>query len=88
MVETFARWATRYIHFHRCRHPREMGIAEVGQFLESVHDFIRDCRAKDIRIHRAVVTDAGNLSNFPVLSQDPLFLPALCDLLTSHGIEC
>jgi hypothetical protein len=36
MVETFARWASLYIHFHRCRHPREMGIAEVGQFLESV----------------------------------------------------
>jgi integron integrase len=32
-VETFARWAARYIRFHQCRHPRDLGIAEIGQFL-------------------------------------------------------
>jgi integron integrase len=29
----YVEWATRYIHFHRLRHPQEMGAAEVAAFL-------------------------------------------------------
>jgi integron integrase len=35
-VETYARWVARYVRFHHCRHPRDLGLAEVGQFLQSV----------------------------------------------------
>jgi hypothetical protein len=31
-----ATWICRFIHFHNKRHPREMGSAEVGRFLEHV----------------------------------------------------
>jgi integron integrase len=34
--ERYANWALRYILFHRKRHPRDLGAAEVGQFLEHV----------------------------------------------------
>jgi hypothetical protein len=33
---TFADWSRRFILFHGKRHPRELGIAEVGQFLQSI----------------------------------------------------
>jgi hypothetical protein len=32
----FVDWSRRFILFHGKRHPREMGLTEVGQFLESV----------------------------------------------------
>src|SRR5258707_1283255 len=35
-VAAFADWAHRFILFHNKRHPREMGLAEVGQFFESI----------------------------------------------------
>jgi hypothetical protein len=35
-VEALADWSLRFIRFHGRRHPREMGLTEVGQFLESV----------------------------------------------------
>ena len=35
-VTSFAAWACRYILFHGKRHPREMGRAEIGRFLEHV----------------------------------------------------
>lgn len=31
--DCYVQWITRFIHFHRKRHPREMGAAEVEQFL-------------------------------------------------------
>ena len=30
---TYCDWITRFIRFHRKRHPSEMGAEEVGQFL-------------------------------------------------------
>jgi integron integrase len=35
-VDTFADWARRFILFHGKRHPRDMGLPEVGQFLQSI----------------------------------------------------
>jgi hypothetical protein len=35
-VAAFADWSRRYILFHGKRHPRELGLPEVVQFLESV----------------------------------------------------
>ena len=35
-VAAFADWSLRLIRFHGKRHPRELGLPEVGQFLESV----------------------------------------------------
>ena len=35
-VAAFADWNRRFILFHGKRHPRDMGAAEVGQFLDSV----------------------------------------------------
>jgi hypothetical protein len=29
-------WSRRYILFHDKRHPRELGLPEIGQFLESL----------------------------------------------------
>jgi integron integrase len=36
IVAAFVDWCLRFILFHGKRHPRELGLAEVGQFLESV----------------------------------------------------
>lgn len=30
------RWAKRFIRFHECRHPRELGALEIGQFLSQL----------------------------------------------------
>jgi integron integrase len=35
-VIAFADWSRRFILFHGKRHPRELGLTEVGQFLESI----------------------------------------------------
>ena len=32
-VETYEQWLRRFLRFHRLRHPREMGSAEVNAFL-------------------------------------------------------
>jgi Phage integrase, N-terminal SAM-like domain len=32
----FAEWSRRFILYHGKRHPRELGLSEVGQFLQSV----------------------------------------------------
>ena len=34
--ERFAHWIVRFILFHGKRHPRELGLAEVDQFLEQL----------------------------------------------------
>jgi len=31
--QTYVHWIVRYIRFHKLRHPKEMGAAEVGAFL-------------------------------------------------------
>ena len=38
----FAHWGRRFILFHGKRHPRELGLAEVSQFLESVAQTEKD----------------------------------------------
>jgi hypothetical protein len=35
-VAAFVDWSRRFILFHNKRHPREMGLSEIGQFLEAV----------------------------------------------------
>src|SRR5438105_3148290 len=35
-VEAFAAWVVRFIFFHHLRHPRDLGLAEVGAFLHEV----------------------------------------------------
>jgi integron integrase len=35
-VTAFADWSRRFILFHGKRHPRDLGLAEIGQFLQSV----------------------------------------------------
>jgi integron integrase len=32
-IQTYERWLRRYLRFHRMRHPREMGSAEINAFL-------------------------------------------------------
>ncbi len=32
-MDTYERWLRRFLRFHRLRHPREMGSAEVNVFL-------------------------------------------------------
>jgi integron integrase len=32
-ISTYVDWIKRYIHHHKLRHPAEMGVVEVGQFL-------------------------------------------------------
>jgi hypothetical protein len=41
-VAAFADWSLRFILFHGKRHAREMGLTEVGQFLESVAQIEKD----------------------------------------------
>src|SRR5437762_9481691 len=41
-VAAFADWSRRFILFHGKRHPRELGVPEVGQFLESTAQTARD----------------------------------------------
>ncbi|MCI0460538.1 MAG: phage integrase N-terminal SAM-like domain-containing protein [Gemmataceae bacterium] len=35
-VAAFAAWSRRFILFHGKRHPRDLGLPEIGQFLESL----------------------------------------------------
>jgi site-specific recombinase XerD len=35
-IAAFADWCRRFILFHNKRHPSEMGLSEIGQFLEAV----------------------------------------------------
>lgn len=34
--ECYVQWIRRYLLFHHQRHPREMGLTEIGQFLQHV----------------------------------------------------
>ena len=35
-IETFALWVRNYIVFHAKRHPRELGVGDIGRFLADV----------------------------------------------------
>jgi hypothetical protein len=41
-VADFADWNRRFILFHGKRHPRELGLPEIGQFLESIAQTQKD----------------------------------------------
>jgi Phage integrase, N-terminal SAM-like domain len=41
-VAAFADWARRFILFHARRHPRELGLPEIGQFLGSIAQTEKD----------------------------------------------
>jgi KaiC/GvpD/RAD55 family RecA-like ATPase len=63
------------------------GYLASGHVLQTVRDVISEKRKTQTPIKRAVISDAGNLApDFPALRNEPAFLPALCDLLTSEGI--
>jgi KaiC/GvpD/RAD55 family RecA-like ATPase len=63
------------------------GFLAPGFVLQTVRDIIREKRKSQTPIRRAVISDAGNIApNFPALKDDPVFIPALCDLLTTEGI--
>ena len=34
--QTYAGWLKRFVRYHGCRHPREMGDREIGLFLTSL----------------------------------------------------
>ncbi len=60
-----------------------------GDVLSTVEATIRDMRWEQRRIDRAVIIDTANIpSSFPLLGsdEDPMFLPALFDLLNGHRI--
>jgi hypothetical protein len=40
--ERYAEWARRFILFHGKRHPRELGLAEAGRFLEHLAQSAKD----------------------------------------------
>ena len=64
------------------------GYVAPGHVLETVRAIIAEKRRDGMKITRAVVTDTGNIaSSFPALADDPMFLSALCLLLTSEGIS-
>ncbi|HTP65708.1 MAG TPA: phage integrase N-terminal SAM-like domain-containing protein [Geobacteraceae bacterium] len=35
--QSYVHWIVRYILFHKKRHPKDMGAAEVGSFLSHLH---------------------------------------------------
>jgi integron integrase len=41
-VTAFADWSRRFILFHGKRHPRDLGLVEIGQFLESIAQTAKD----------------------------------------------
>jgi hypothetical protein len=41
-VASFADWCRRFLLFHNKRHPRDMGLTEIGQFLEWVARTAKD----------------------------------------------
>jgi hypothetical protein len=37
--ETYVQWIVRYILFHNKRHPKDMGVAEIEEFLTHIPHF-------------------------------------------------
>ncbi len=63
------------------------GFLNSGQVLQTVRDLLAEHRRAQTPIRRAVISDAGNLAScFPSLHADPLFVPTLCDLLSSEAV--
>ena len=63
------------------------GYLGPGQVIQVISDLITEKRDAGVPIRRAVIADAGNiLPDFPVLKNDPAFIPALSNLLASQGI--
>jgi integron integrase len=68
-VETYVRWVARYVRFHRCRHPRDLGLVEIGQFLKLVAQAdtralqaIQEARTSlDFLYHQVLHQDMGEL---------------------------
>jgi hypothetical protein len=73
-----AHWCERFIRYHGKRHPREMGIGEVGQFLEHLaqteSDPVRALAAGAMRsgswkrlesqTHEVTFTTLGKICNY------------------------
>ncbi|WP_444885929.1 site-specific integrase [Microbulbifer sp. PSTR4-B] len=47
--QTYVHWKKRFLHFHKLRHPREVGIAEVEAFLNHL-SINRHCSVNTQRI--------------------------------------
>jgi len=57
-----------------------------GPVMDEISRFLDSTQARG-KVRRAVVSDLAVLAaHFPFLQQDPLFIPTLCDLLTSFGV--
>jgi hypothetical protein len=41
-IAQYVHWTTRSILFHGKRHPRELGLPEIGQFLQSIAQTDKD----------------------------------------------
>ncbi len=37
--ESYVNWVARFIRFHKMRHPKDMGVREVEQFLTDLYSF-------------------------------------------------
>lgn len=58
-----------------------------GPVMDEISHFLDAQRRDSRRVRRAVISDLSVLApHFPFLRQDPLFIPTLCDLLSSHGV--
>jgi integron integrase len=53
-VAAFVEWGRRFILFHGKRHPRELGLAEIGQFLEFVAQTDKDALRALAAAHAAL----------------------------------
>jgi KaiC/GvpD/RAD55 family RecA-like ATPase len=63
------------------------GYLAPGHVLQAVADLIAEKRKQGLPIRRAAIADAGNIvPDFPALKADPVFLSALCDLLSTERI--
>jgi KaiC/GvpD/RAD55 family RecA-like ATPase len=63
------------------------GYLAAGHVLQVIRDILSQKRRQGFPVRRAVIADAGNIvPDFPALKADPVFLSALCDLLSSEGI--
>ncbi|HVS39059.1 MAG TPA: phage integrase N-terminal SAM-like domain-containing protein [Gemmataceae bacterium] len=80
-IAAFASWITRFILFHGKRHPREMGLAEVGRFLDHV---VRT--EKDPLPNLEVARGAGTGLAVPVRVAAAVPLPANGSIRTASRV--
>jgi KaiC/GvpD/RAD55 family RecA-like ATPase len=58
-----------------------------GPVMDEIGHFLDAQRRSSRPVRRAIISDLSVLApHFPFLRQDPLFIPTLCDLLSSHGV--